>query len=204
MSKATILLVSISKNDAQKHNEHVDDEQEEEEEIDINHFESFRHLLLTKYPNYHKHLKRGDIIENINMSGYRSQGVYMFDGSSVIPLQYDFDDYGSVSDKFLVFKDFPPDYWFPWNTLQVDDRYHPGQQSNAYWHGDSGEPLIDKNALTNRFVNTSDDGLMFIEITFNDITYHVFIHPADFTHDLHVSYCFSNNSKTGIIDVSTT
>jgi hypothetical protein len=63
------------------------------------------------YKNWRLYLRKGDIIENIANSGYRSEGICMYDGEHIIPPNYDEDDYGSPSKTFVIFKDFLPDYW---------------------------------------------------------------------------------------------
>jgi hypothetical protein len=187
--KATILLVDISS-------------RIESDDFD---FETFTDRMEQKYPDFRSHLKAGDIIENLAESGYRSQGVYMYAGKNIIPLNYDYDDYGSVSTQFLVFKDFPPNYWSPWSDLLVNDTYQPGGKSQAYWHGESGEPVIDKNVLTDAEMSTNNDGSMYVDIEFAGKNYQVLVDKEDLLqhqHDLHVSYC-SSKDENGICEVST-
>lgn len=58
-----------------------------------------------KYPNFEQVIKRGDLVENSFESGYRSTGVHCIDlingKFEIIPLDYSYDDYGSVP---IVFK----------------------------------------------------------------------------------------------------
>ena len=124
--KSTVLLVLFS----------------EENDLELNEIDM---LLERKYPDFKKYLRRGDIIENIPESGYRSNGVYMFDGEKVIGLNYDFDDYGSPSKEFLVFKEFSPDYWN--YELNVNNIYHPNNKSKFYWHRSPAYVVVDKNIL---------------------------------------------------------
>lgn len=57
---------------------------------------------------YNSDWKYGDVIcvTNSENYGYRNDGKYMWDGENVIDLDYEHDDYGTVSSKFLVGKDF--------------------------------------------------------------------------------------------------
>lgn len=62
--------------------------------------------ILKKY--YNSDWKYGDVIcvTNSKDYGYRNNGKYMWDGENVIDLDYEYDDYGTVSSTFLVGKDF--------------------------------------------------------------------------------------------------
>lgn len=62
--------------------------------------------IVKKY--YNSNWKYGDVIciTNSENYGYRNGGKYMWDGENVIDLDYEHDDYGTVSSKFLVGKDF--------------------------------------------------------------------------------------------------
>jgi hypothetical protein len=93
-------------------------------------------------------LKKGDIVENIYESGYRTEGVYIIDTRSgdldksknykyVNTLSYDYDDYGSISSNFLCFSEFEADHFIRANF------------KNASWHtntiGISCNDIIHKN-----------------------------------------------------------
>ena len=94
VAKATVHLVSVGK-----------------DESDYYTLSKMSKRLEKKHPGITKAMKRGDIIENIDESGYRSQGVYMWDGKRVIHQNHDWDDYGSPSQEFLLLTEFPPGYW---------------------------------------------------------------------------------------------
>lgn len=92
-------------------------------------------------------LRRGDIIEDSDNSGYRSQGVWFWNGNVIVGQHYDFDDYGSPSTEFETLWDFPPDYWHvPGNHSgnHVEELHEvfkwSGNDSQFYWHMDS--PVI--------------------------------------------------------------
>ena len=71
--------------------------------------------IIEKYPKIQ--LKYGDFIENGYESGYRSNGVYIVNKNnknklSIIFLDYNVDDYGTIPKKFLSFTYFEPGYHF--------------------------------------------------------------------------------------------
>ena len=93
-----------------------------------------------KYPGVTSHFSRGDIIENVNESGYRSQGVWMWDGKNIIEQNTDWDDYGSPSKEFKIITEFPPGYWDrvygEENGLTVKKWCRIDAESQFYWHSD--------------------------------------------------------------------
>lgn len=97
-------------------------------------------LIKTRYPKLINLMKSGDLIENIHESGYRSDGVYIYDGIDVIDLDYEYDDYGSIPKKFISIVDFRIGYWDFHNdtsnnkSLQTNDIYCKGKLSKFYWH----------------------------------------------------------------------
>jgi hypothetical protein len=97
-------------------------------------------------------LVRGDVIVSKfeKNHGYRSCGLYFFDGARLISQCTDYDDYGTVPKKFGIITEFPPGYWdlSPTDinnyrdyassadgTLQIST---PADVSKcAYWHAPS-------------------------------------------------------------------
>ena len=60
----------------------------------------------------HKYgLRRGDMVVMESESGYRSQGLYFFDGKQLINQDRSYDDYGTVPEEFRTVEEFPPGYW---------------------------------------------------------------------------------------------
>ena len=98
-------------------------------------------MLEEKYKGISKKLKRGDLIENLNESGYRSQGVYCFDGTDIVGQNLKFDDYGTPSTSFKLIKEFPPGYW---DEPIVNNDYEEGD-SRFYWHFDVAYTNINLN-----------------------------------------------------------
>lgn len=84
--------------------------------------EAFQAQLDWKYPDFKLTLRRGDVIENVAIyKGKRRHGSeagYFYDGENIIDRDYGF-MYGSI--PFVVFDEFPPDYW----VVRV---IHPGEK----------------------------------------------------------------------------
>jgi hypothetical protein len=60
-------------------------------------------------PIQKNNIKRGDII---NFEGsYRNEGKWIWDGTKIVNLYTEVDDYGSVPPEFKVGKDFQPNHW---------------------------------------------------------------------------------------------
>lgn len=78
---------------------------------------------------------RGDLVEDLSLSGYRSDGVYMIDvvnnKPKIIKLDYNLNSEGTVNVKFKVISDFPAYYW----DYSRFDKYHPDVEYKSYWHG---------------------------------------------------------------------
>ena len=175
--RAIVLLVGLKSN-----NEELE---EIEKELEI------------LYPGFKRYLRRGDIIENIFKSGYRTQGIYMYDGEKIIDLNYEIYDYGSPSKEFMIFNEFPPDYWDCIfvdeydnieRQLNVNKIYHPDRNSGFYWSDPTIPVLVDKNVLkplvekgvlkdvrTNKYYNYN-----YVNVDFKNKRYRVTI-PDDFS-----------------------
>lgn len=94
-------------------------------------------ILVCKYierihPGMTSLFVRGDIIENVLESGYRSEGVYFFDGKDIVNQYTGYDDYGTPPLDFNVISEFPLNYWVDCN---IQSRYVDGE-SKFYWHCD--------------------------------------------------------------------
>jgi hypothetical protein len=106
--------------------------------------------LNDRYPDFTNKLKRGDMLENIDISGYRSIGVYMWNGKEIIPQNTEYDDYGSPAKEFKVITQFPPDYWSTPRSSQANlkvNNSYVGSDCNSgfYWHIDNPPLLVDLN-----------------------------------------------------------
>jgi len=117
-------------------------------------------MILEHYcPEFRLYMRRGDIIEDFRVSGYRSNGIYFWNGERIIEQYYEEDDHGTVPEEFVVFdcnpltaesnSNFNPGYWSkPYgnnnnpHTLNVFYMYdvssvrrtRVGHDSNFYWH----------------------------------------------------------------------
>lgn len=56
-------------------------------------------------------IKRGDIIEITEVSGFRNDGLAIWDGNKVQELATEPDDYGTVPPTFFVGEEFLTDHW---------------------------------------------------------------------------------------------
>lgn len=93
--------------------------------------------LKKNYPGIFQMMKRGDIIEDINESGYRSQGIWFFDGEGIIYQYYELDDYGTPPIEFELITEFPPGYWDQEeeeNNLAKVNQWYVTGESQFYWH----------------------------------------------------------------------
>ena len=97
------------------------------------------------YQGFTTKLRRGDILENVDDSGYRSEGVYMWNGTDIIRQNTEYDDYGSPAKEFKVITQFPPNYWErPYSSRYVDNSYVPDvRDSKFYWHSYNPPLIID-------------------------------------------------------------
>jgi hypothetical protein len=166
-------------------------------ERNIENLEEIEKELENSYPGYKRYLRRGDIIENIYKSGYRTNGIYMYNGEKIIDLNYELYEYGTPSKEFLVFKEFCPDYWDCIfvnecgdckRELNVNNIYHPDRNSEFYWcdpiipvvvDKKILEPLVEKELLkdvkTNKYYNYN-----YVNVDFKNKRYRVTI-PDDFS-----------------------
>jgi hypothetical protein len=81
------------------------------------------------------HLRRGDLLEDVNQSGYRSEGLYIYNGKTVEHLDDTLDDYGCIGPKYLIYKEFNPHYWHT-ETMNVNNILVPDvDHASAGWHG---------------------------------------------------------------------
>lgn len=72
------------------------------------------HVGRTKVAMYAKGkgAKRGDVVRLESVPEYRNDGVYIYNGRTVVNLYYDIDDYGSVPPEFTpIEEELPIDYW---------------------------------------------------------------------------------------------
>jgi hypothetical protein len=82
------------------------------------------------------HLRRGDLLENTALSGYRAEGLFIFDGTNAVVLDNSLDDYGNVPRDYAIYRDYNPYYWdyrsMNYNNMLVPELLAP----RSSWHGE--------------------------------------------------------------------
>ena len=88
-------------------------------------------------------IRRGDVLENVDQSGYRANGVYFFDvdptthGLMICNMDFCWDDYGCIPRSFEVITQFPdPSHW---HNLGAKTKCFPGRhphEAQAYMHNE--------------------------------------------------------------------
>jgi len=94
-------------------------------------------------------MKEGDLVEDLDTSGYRSLGRFIVkkdksDKLYVDSLHTDYDDYGTVPPEFATITKFPVGYF---NDLVTNDGFHVGTEYKSYWHSNECYMWIDKAKL---------------------------------------------------------
>lgn len=131
--------------------------------------------LEAKYKGISEKIKRGDLVENVSESGYRSQGVYCFDGQELIAQETSYDDYGNPSACFKLIKEFPPGYWddpIPNNDYEDDE-------SRFYWHCYVGYSEIDLDEFDHTIVK-DDENVTEILIDYNGKKYLIIVQKHNY------------------------
>ena len=97
------------------------------------------------------HLKPGDLLEEVNMAGYRCSGVFIYDGEAITALSDDLDDYGDPGPQFVVFRDFNPYHW-DLRSMNLNNMLVPTRgEFSMYWHSTGFLPSVylDASAIHN-------------------------------------------------------
>lgn len=106
INKAILHLVSFNECIDKSENENnSNDESNDSNYVKIPTLEQ----LQTVYSNFKP--VRGDIIVNADECGYRSHGVYFYDGEKIINQSDKYDDYGNPPLSFRICTEFMPGYW---------------------------------------------------------------------------------------------
>lgn len=83
---------------------------------------------LPEFPN----IKFGDLVYNVEVGGYRNDGLYIYDGEKLLDLDNKKDDYGHLPQKFRVLEKHPThDFIIP----------------PTYWAGCGGQRGVDHNSI---------------------------------------------------------
>jgi len=140
-------------------------------------------FIKERYPKLVEQADHGDVLENAADSGYRSTGVYMIarrggqksGAFRVVELDFEVDDYGSISSEFRAITDFPLNYWHLPSMPRVS---HGGQRNNGqgrncskfYWHCEDN-PQMRIGDLSSA-ANITEDGNT-VEFDFNGQRYSI-------------------------------
>lgn len=90
--------------------------------------------------------KRGDVIRLESVAQYRNNGVYMYDGSFIVPLDYETDDYGAVPRSFTPIEEgLPIRYW----SESIDHNEIVWVKTHTIATGIIGTPLYGRVPRTN-------------------------------------------------------
>lgn len=132
------------------------------------------------YPGIKDMVKRGDIFEDIDESGYRSNGVFLYDGEKTINQDHEFDDYGHPPDELKLIIEFPPGYWDVGDLIVNDTSKKPRRTEaessgtiilspSFYWHAELASSFlyfdelgiprdVDTGKVTFTYTHTYRDG----------------------------------------------
>jgi hypothetical protein len=99
------------------------------------------------------------------MSGYRNEGIYMWDGDDVIHLDWDIDEYGSLPYDFEVWKRHPEDGFI------IPLRYWDFIEHNNFVRFDH-RPYVKDMVI--RYDNILLDGLYTLNATWDNVHFIVF------------------------------
>ena len=88
---------------------------------------------------------RGDMVINTSDSeyGYRSCGMYFFNGKTLVKPCTEYDDYGTVPSEFDIITEFPPGYWdLPVKNSQDDNNNGAPLRSELHYERGRDGSLI--------------------------------------------------------------
>lgn len=124
----------------------------------------------------------GDLIVFESVSGYRNEGVAIFDGNKIVRLYYDVDDYGSLPKKFQVIKDdVPIDYW------KDLDNQRGIKHNDIVWFD---HKIVRDQCLKNLKYQKNSDNKYVIHTYFiyNSKTYYIIFEYVDFLQENDIHY----------------
>jgi len=171
--KATVYLISGKKIvEAAKSGKYEDERQYPLYDIDD---------IERVYPGIKGMVKRGDIFEDVDESGYRLDGVFLYDGQKTINQGHEYDDYGYPPDELKLIIEFPPGYWDV-NNLIINDTFEKPRRKGLesagtvilspsfYWHSESTPSFLYFDELgISRDITTSKVSFTYPRI-YNDGT----------------------------------
>jgi hypothetical protein len=106
-------------------------------------------VINSKYDVLWSLMKEGDLVEDLTVSGYRSQGRYIVKKDAenklyVDGLHTDYDDYGTIPPEFATITKFPLGYF---DELITNDGFHFKKEARSYWHSDICYMWLDTKKL---------------------------------------------------------
>lgn len=117
--------------------------------------------------------RSGDIIENIDSSGYRTEGISLYfkdlTEHSIVDLQFSHESYGHVGDQFSLGPEYPIGYWthaFDHGKV-INLTNNKDSISKAYWHDyqENPEPLHIHNIRDNLQKSTINNDTFSLEFS---------------------------------------
>ncbi len=134
------------------------------------------------YPDLWKMIKYGDLIEDVAVSGYRSQGRYIVDKNNkkliIKELYTEIDDYGSILPSMFTITKFPIGYH---DDLVTNNHFCPDIKTHrSSWHSETSLQFLDTNHLKlnkltkdNVYIQSigKDDQLVYVILTYKKKNY---------------------------------
>jgi hypothetical protein len=147
-------------------------------------------IIKEEYPDLISKFKNGDMLENIEETGYRSSGIHFIkktrpdtDEFEIIEKDTQYDDYGSPPQDFVTLTDFPIGYFHPKNC-EVNNMYHPENTTELYWHCDDPGLFIAIRDLNPKHVESiNDKEKISIEHEIDEMQYYIIYDINDITYD---------------------
>lgn len=130
------------------------------EDIDNSKIKNINQMITDQHMELWSMMKRGDLVEDISLSGYRTKGRYVVDkndsssfnmniirnGLSVVNLNYKHDKCGTLPNNMYTITEFLPGY-FDDKNLVVNDYFCPGEESRSSWNYDKCAVYFDTDKL---------------------------------------------------------
>lgn len=191
-------MFSKTKTDTDKANVYVIYDYAVNEQINNDHSDEYNSLpFIKKFIDNHDYkslLKRGDIIQ-CHEDPYRNEYKYIWDGSEILNLDMDIDDYGGVPPQFM-YPEFPLNYWdnaidhnyIRWVDLQIVEQlienYDPILKQSCL--GNNQKVIVEQEYNNEEFNNEETTLISILETTEFYLTklYH--------NSDSDTFYCFSS------------
>jgi len=140
--------------------------------------------------------RSGDIIENTDCSGYRTEGIFLYFKDSIehsiVDLQFSHESYGHVGDQFSLGPEYPIGYWtYAFDRGKVINLTNKKDAvSKAYWHDyqENPEPLHIHNIGDDlhKSLYKINNGTISLEFTWGTFLFA----EKKYKQILHSNFCF--------------